>query len=823
MSLRGSSRRTRRSAGTPERRRGQRRLWGVIWVVLVLGVVASLLGAWQWKSYIESQQRQQVQSGTSTALTSLSSSLQRDEDLVEIVRSLVATDVPLTNARFTQLMARIGAVHYAGIIGLAYVEPVPLAGVAAFSAAAIADPPFGMAISQVVLDPPGPRPEDCLTRLGAINPDAITKQVKAMLPSLLTLTKPGYDYCDTRYGPTFQTAENTGHQAVSPYSLGLDALPADSRADPAGLFEIVVPIYGAGEPVATESERQAAFLGWAGGLFTPSPVLSPIVSANHKTSVVLSYADPGLQPLVVAQAGTGVGTRSAGQAKPVALHADGRWRAQVAVIPTTGSATLQALGVLADGLIIFLLMLVLFLLFRSRASALTSVEEKTQELHHRALHDPLTNLANRDLILDRAEQMLARGRRDGIAVAAFLLDLDNFRGVNDTLGHTAGDEVLAELVIRLEQAVGSTDSTGRLGGDEFVILAEGTSLAGGPEAIAQRMLDAVAAPFLLDRQGAGIRITASIGIASGLRDSAEDLLRDADIALNAAKAAGKERALVFEPAMHTAVRGRLDLELDLRLALEDDQFFLVYQPTFDLATMRPTGVEALLRWQHPTRGVVPPLEFIPLLEETGMIVAVGREVLRKACNQARDWHQQGLVIGVAVNASAIQLDSDSFANDVAAALDESGIAPHLLTIEMTESTLMRDGEETVHRLGSLKALGVRLAIDDFGTGYSSLAYLHQFPVDIIKVDRTFINAMTSSVGGSALVHTMVELAKALELETVAEGIEEQDQLEQLQAESCDTGQGFLLARPLDAGAVAAFFSDAVPAVSANGTRVDSRR
>jgi diguanylate cyclase (GGDEF)-like protein len=792
----------------------------VAWVVLAVGVVASLLGAWQWKSFIQAQQRQQVRSGTHTALATLSSSIQRDEDLAEIVSSLVATGVPLTNVHFQQLVSHIGGVHYAGILGLAFIQVVPAAELPSYETAVLHDQPFGMTVSAVTLDPAGERAQYCLTRLGATNASAFTRQVRAMATTLSTVAQPGYDYCAGPYAPAFLAAANSGHQAVTPFAA---ALPGSALSQ---LFEIIVPVYRSGAPVATVAERQAALLGWAGGLFTPSPVLSPVIAADRSASVVLSYTSPGEGSLVVAQGGTGLPALRANHTSPVALQADGSWRAQVSVVPTTGSATIQALGVLADLLIIFLLVLMLFLLFRSRANALSSVEEKDQELHHRALHDPLTNLANRDLILDRAEQMLARGRRDGVAVAALFVDLDNFRGVNDTLGHSAGDEVLAELAGRLEQAVGSDESIGRLGGDEFVILAEGTSLADGAEAIAQRLLDAVSAPFVLDHQGAGLRISASIGIASGVRDSAEDLLRDADIALNAAKAAGKGRALVFEPAMHTAVRGRLDLELDLRLALEDDQFFLVYQPIFDLLTLRPTGVEALLRWRHPTRGVVAPMEFIPLLEETGMIVAVGREVLHKACAQTRLWRSHGLDLDVAVNASAIQLDSDTLDDDVDRALTDSALEPRFLTIEMTETALMRDASETVRRLRSLKGLGVRLAIDDFGTGYSSLAYLQQFPIDVIKVDRSFITAMTTP-GGGALVHSMIELAKALDLEIVAEGIEEDHQLSQLQAESCDTGQGFLLARPLEVGDVEPFFAHLAAASAtsrrARGSTAPARR
>jgi len=306
-----------------------------------------------------------------------------------------------------------------------------------------------------------------------------------------------------------------------------------------------------------------------------------------------------------------------------------------------------------------------------------------------------------------------------------------------------------------------------------------------------------------------VRVSARIGIATGPGPNAEDLLRDADTALNEAKSS-KVRFTMFEPEMHTAARSRLNLQIELRGALEQHQFFLVYQPVFRLSDVVPTGVEALLRWRHPVRGVVPPLDFIPLLEETGMIVDVGREVLRLACEQAMEWERRGLPIYVAVNVSAVQLESEQFAGDVRAVLERTGLDPARLEIEITESALMRDAHDTARRLGNLKALGIRLAIDDFGTGYSSLAYLRQFPVDVLKIDRSFVTAMTTSTGGMALVRTMLELARALNLETVAEGIEEEAQLAALRTELCRSGQGFLMARPLDPGQIELFFDNATP-------------
>jgi diguanylate cyclase (GGDEF)-like protein len=416
-------------------------------------------------------------------------------------------------------------------------------------------------------------------------------------------------------------------------------------------------------------------------------------------------------------------------------------------------------------------------------------------------------LPNRVLILDRIEQMLARSRREHTPVAALFLDLDNFKDVNDTLGHAAGDQLLAGVAARLTSAIRQEDTVGRLGGDEFVVLAEGASLAAGAEVVAERILDVLATPFEIAGSDTPLMVTASIGIAEGWRATPDELLRDADTALYKAKAAGKRCAVVFAPAMQDAVNDNPILERDLLAALEAQQYFLLYQPTFDLSSGAFTGVEALLRWRHPTQGVIMPDDFIPALETSGLIVPVGRWVLDEACRQGAAWAGQGHRVSVSINVSAKQLDRDQIVTDVHDALTASGFDPALCVLELTETTLMHNVDDTVGRLTLLKALGVRLAIDDFGTGYSSLAYLRQFPVDVLKIDRTFVSGITDTSSAVALVHAMVQLGKALGLETVAEGVENDGQRVQLAAENVDTGQGFLFARPLDVEAVSRLLED----------------
>jgi diguanylate cyclase (GGDEF)-like protein len=426
-----------------------------------------------------------------------------------------------------------------------------------------------------------------------------------------------------------------------------------------------------------------------------------------------------------------------------------------------------------------------------------------EELAFMATHDSLTGLPNRTLILDRIEQMLARSRRAQTPVSAVFVDLDNFKIVNDTLGHGVGDELLGALTKRLEGVVRETDTLGRLGGDEFVVVVEDPNVTG--ELVAERLLEALREPFMLSEGKTRLQAAASIGVAVGTRACAEDLLRDADIAMYRAKWEGKGRYVVFESGMQDEVQHRMELELDLCQALERDEFFLVYQPIFNLNDMSPTGVEALIRWEHPGRGLVQPEQFIPLMEESGQIVEIGRWVLREACMQCASWRTAGHELDIAVNVSARQLDSDEIVTDVREALELSGLDPAALTIEITETALMRDTDQTVRRLSAVKELGVRIAIDDFGTGYSSLAHVQRFPVDALKIDRSFITGLRDNEEGRSLIRTLVQLGKALAVETVAEGIEVDDELVLLQGEACDSGQGFLFAKPLTAGAAASFF------------------
>ena len=432
------------------------------------------------------------------------------------------------------------------------------------------------------------------------------------------------------------------------------------------------------------------------------------------------------------------------------------------------------------------------------------------ELEQAAFHDNLTGLANRALFRDHLTLALARATRSGHPVSVLLADLDGFKTVNDSLGHDAGDEVLQEIGARLRECTRAGDTVARLGGDEFIILVEGIDSPKLITEIAARIETAVSRP--LSAFAGELRVGVSIGIAHSIagRETASELLRNADIAMYAAKHAGRGRWVTFEPDMHARVRDRLQLSSDLGAAIERQELELYYQPTVRLTDGSIVGTEALLRWHHPRRGLMLPGRFVPLAEQNGQILPLGRWVLEHTCQQAQEWHERYPTAPprlMAVNISGRQLADDRLLSDVQAIVAQSGIDPQTLVLEITESVLMHDVVLVAHRLRRLKDLGIRLAIDDFGTGYSSLAYLRQFPVDILKIDQAFVQAAVSKKpGGDALIRAIVDLAANLTLTTIAEGLETKLHAEHISSLGCQMGQGYLFSRPEPAHQLERHFS-----------------
>jgi len=443
--------------------------------------------------------------------------------------------------------------------------------------------------------------------------------------------------------------------------------------------------------------------------------------------------------------------------------------------------------------------------------------ELERELSHRAFHDSLTELPNRALFLDRTTHALQLAARDGSGVGVLFLDLDEFKSVNDSLGHAVGDQMLMQVAARLAECVRPGDTAARFGGDEFAVLFPGIGDDDDLDEIAERVMACLEPPFDLGIMELGVR--ASSGVTFGKSGAlAEELLREADVAMYACKRDRHTRVVRYRPDQHAVSLERLQRLGELQRAVERGELEAHYQPVYALGDGHLSGVEALLRWRHPSGGLVGPGEFIPLAEESGLMVTMGANVLREACGRVQRWRAElGTDLELAVNLSVTQLRRPELVGEVAAALEQSGLDPRSLTLEITESVLMGDTEMTVTRLTELRALGVRLAIDDFGTGYSSLAYLQRFPVDTLKIDRAFVATVDGGTESSALARAIVHLGHTLGMRTVAEGIEREEQLVALQRLECSHGQGFHLARPLDADAIELLLTtEAAPVVSAAG-------
>ncbi len=424
-----------------------------------------------------------------------------------------------------------------------------------------------------------------------------------------------------------------------------------------------------------------------------------------------------------------------------------------------------------------------------------------QQLIRLALYDSLTDLPNRTLFMDRLDQALLRGQREpAYQFAILFLDLDRFKNINDSLGHRVGDELLLSIARRLQHCLRTIDTVSRLGGDEFAILLTLLTDVTDAKLVAERIQHELAAPFII--QGHAIFTSTSIGVALNTTLSyqhPDEILRDADTAMYQAKARGRARYVLFDPAMHVSAVARLRLEHDLRYALEREEFVLYYQPQVELNSGQVIGVEALIRWQHPERGLILPAEFIPIAEETGLIVPIGEWGLREACRQGKIWHTAGATgLKVAVNLSAGQFKHHRLPTVVADILAETEFDPQCLELELTESDTMEHADASVNTLRTLKSLGIGIAIDDFGTGYSSLSYLQRFPIDVVKIDRAFVRHSSADANDWTIAQTIIAMAHSLRLQVIAEGVETEEQRTFLANQGCQMAQGYLFSRPLPA-------------------------
>jgi diguanylate cyclase (GGDEF)-like protein len=734
-------------------------------VIVIVGTLGTLVGASLVAHSADQKTHKEFMTTSTEIAATLKLAIQRERDLVQSTESYLIGNPNATPAQFKKWANDVHVLHdYPELEGLGIINYVTAAQIGAFARRAATEQatPFNIV-------PAGNRPFYCLAPYGLFRANA------PVLPRNI-------DLCASSLRDAILSARSSGKSDVLPYTDG-------------GLRTIGLetPIYRGGTVPSTVAGRDASFLEFVGVILEPKIMLGEAREGHPDTAVALMYGSKKSSD--VFRSGTApIGSQS----MTVNLH-DG-WVIETLGIGRGGGllGDTDALWLLVGGIVLnFLLGALIFVLSTGRARSMILVDERTDQLLHQAMHDSLTGLPNRALIVDRMEQLLERNKRNGTYGAALYIDLDDFKNVNDSLGHEAGDNLLISVAQRMKSTLRGADTIGRMGGDEFVVLIDGGEHKVSPELVAERLLDVMRQPFEITGAPTPLVVTTSIGIAVGDRESGGEFLRDADVALYQAKAAGKNQYMFFNPQMQSDVGRRISLEFDLRSALIGNQFYLLYQPIYNLEDLSIVGVEALLRWRHPTEGVIQPDDFIPILERTGQIREVGAWVLRQACSQMAVWHARGDTINISVNVSGRQLDSDSIVDHIRDALHISELDANCLIIEVTETALMLDVDQSVKRLQAIKTLGGRIAIDDFGTGYSSLGYLRQFPIDCLKIDKSFTNAMATSSESQALVRTFIQLGKDLGLKTLAEGVETISQMDMLRDSSVAEVQGFLFSRPLE--------------------------
>jgi diguanylate cyclase (GGDEF)-like protein len=740
-----------------------RRWFLAVTALFVLGAAASIYGA----VAIANSGNQKLQHEFTTSSAEITGVLKlyvhHQLDLITSVESFLFGNPRPTSAQFTAWTKAVDILgHNRDLDGLGVVYYVTAAQLPGFvhEQDSTTSTPF-------VVTPAGTRPYYCFAAMGIVRAGSDT-------------TPRGYDLCSGSEGPLILSARSDGAGDVVPYAAG-------------GVNQLAfeTPIYRGGVTPATLTGRQRNFLALVALTVEPKIILTATLENYPHMAVNLRFN--GGKPVFTS------GVAPKGGARIATSLGDG-WTVDVLGRSSGGGlfSNRNAVDILIGGLVLSLVVaMLIFMLGTDRARLRRLVDDRTEQLNFQATHDMLTGLPNRTLIIDRTEQLLARNRRAGTYGAALFIDLDDFKNVNDSLGHEAGDRLLVLVAVRMKAALREVDTIGRVGGDEFVVLLDGGESMGTPEVVAQRLLDAMREPFELDGSLLPLIVNTSIGIAVGDRPSGSFLLRDADVALYQAKAKGKNKYVFFDQKMEDAIGHRLALEFDLRSALSDHQFRIFYQPLYALSDLTIVGVEALLRWDHPKLGLLGPDEFIPALERTGQIRDVGAWVLHEACAQVALWHERGDPLYLSVNVSGRQFDDHALIEQIRGALAASGLEGRALCIEVTETALMLDMASVVRDLETIKSLGVSIAIDDFGTGYSSLSSLRELPVDCIKIDQSFVSSITTSEESMAVVRTFIQLGRDLGLRTVAEGVETFDQMDLLRACDVDFVQGFLFSRPLE--------------------------
>jgi diguanylate cyclase (GGDEF)-like protein len=804
-------------------RSGARKLaWALVALAcLAAGVVGSLLGAHAIARSDSTKSRQSAKQTSAAVASSVKLSLRHEEDIAIGAATYFAGNSKTspkefatwvkwaqTLRRYPELegLSLVTLVHaneltafHARITGqslkatTATAKPNPATTTATATATATAKPRPARGALRVV--PSSDHPYYCL---------AIANLVRSPAKS----PPAGLDYCAVTPG-LLRSRDAGASNYASVLAGGGKALAIDT------------PVYRGNAIPHSAFGREAASVGWLREVLAPSVMLAEALRGHEASAVRLSYKAGGTE-LVFADGTTPPGAQSS----TTELH-HGGWTVQSFSAPASASVLddSSALALLIVGCALSALLgTLVFVLGGGRAPVVVRVAQprkagaQAPAVPSEDLHDRLTGLPNRALMIDRADCMLARaGRQSGLLVGALFIDIDWFKDVNEKLGAAAGDQILKIVAERLEAVVRAGDTVGRLGDDEFVLLVESAARGARLDSLARRVVESLHKPFELEGFGPSFFLTASIGVAFGRYSSPEDLLRDAQLALHAAKAAGKDRYTLFNANMRSVIEGRGVLEVELNTALAEKQFFLLYEPVYDLATGKVAGLDALLRWLHPKRGVVLPDDFIPLAEETGLTVPIGRWALEEACGRAAAWNVAGHAIGVSVEVSPNQLNRDNFVTDVRRALQQSGIEPSMLTLAIAETTVMSDVSAAVERLEEIKQLGVRIAIDEFGgSGYAYHSDLRRLPLDFLKVDRSSLAASEDEDYRTWLLEAIMIVGRDLSLTVIAKGIESFEQLSALQGMGCAMAQGTLMGKAVPANGIENVLGVKLPAMRHDG-------
>jgi diguanylate cyclase (GGDEF)-like protein len=772
---------------------GRNAAWAAVaGLCVALGAFASVLGA-RDVARNDSAAARQAFPRTSTAIAStVKLAVAHEEDLLVGASTFFAGNPKASAAEFDTWVKWAQALRrYPELQSLGLVALVRAPELAAFRARLSGHPlaPSGSlarlsASAGAVAAGAGTGPYHCLTAVELTRP-------------AVSHPRAGLDYC-TRM-PALASARDS---AVSVYTQ-------TSVANGQTLV-VHAPVYKGNLPPSPLKSRRAAFVGWLREVLTPGVVLEGALSGHPGYAVRVRYKNPASNV-----AFTSGSTQPGEQSTTINLH--GGWSVRTyapRAVALSAFSDGTALPLLIVGVVLSLLLgALVFVLGGGRPRPLP---RPVRALPHPDLYDPLTGLPNRALMLDRAERMLARAsRQPGLLTGALFIDIDWFSDVNDKLGEPAGDQLLTIVAERLEGVVRTHDTVGRLGGDEFVVLVESAARGVRLDSLARRVVEAMHKPVELEGFRLSFSLTASIGVAFGRYEAPDDLLRDARLALTAAQAAGRDRYTLFNANMRSVIEGRGVLEMELNTALQENQFFLLYQPVFDLNIRKVVGLEALIRWQHPTQGVLSPDDFIPLSEDTGLIVPIGRWALEEACRRAAGWNVTGHRLGVSVKVAASQLNRDGFVTDVRRALQQSGLAPSLLTLEVGETTVMLDIADVARRLQEIKELGVSIAIGEFGSGYAQHADLQRMPLDYLKVDRSALAASDDEDYRNWLLRTLLIVGHDLSVPVIATGIESYEQMAAVQEMGYPMAQGFFLGGPAAADSVDGLFTAELPSAPAD--------